>query len=134
MKFLHRYFLHEKGSVAVEFAMVSILFLGFLFGIIEFGRLFWTMNALQYAIESTARYALVNEDATNDDLEAYAIDSMSGVANSNNLTITTTQTMISGISFIEVDGTYVFTTMLPFISDSLGTYNMTAQSRIPYSL
>ena len=134
MKIFHRYFLHKKGSVAVEFGMVSILFLGFLFGIIEFGRLFWTMNALQYAIEDTARYALVHQDATNTELITYATNSMSGVSNSSNLTITTTQMTISGISFIEVNGTYTFTTIIPFLSTSLSTLDLTAQSRIPYSL
>ncbi len=134
MKFLHRYFFHKKGSVAVEFGMVSILFLGFLFGIIEFGRLFWTMNALQYAIEDTARYALVHEDAANTELVTYATNKMSGVSNPSTLIITTTQVTISGISFIEVNGTYTFTTIIPFLSTLISTLDLTAQSRIPYSL
>ena len=134
MKFLRRYFFHKKGSVAVEFGMVSMLFLGFLFGIIEFGRLFWTMNALQYAIEDTARYALVNQEATNTELITYATNSMSGVSNPSALTITTTQVTISGISFIEVNGMYTFTTIIPFLSTLMGTLDMTSQSRIPYSL
>ncbi len=135
MKFFRHYFSHQSGATAVEFGMVSLLFLSFLFGIIELGRVFWTMNALQYAIEDTARYAQVNTDATDAELVAYAATSMSGVtADTAPLTVTTQQTTISGISFIEVNGTYTFTTMVPFLPAAMNTINLTAQSRIPYSL
>lgn len=45
----------EQGASAVEFALVLPVFLLMTFGIIEFGRLFWTSHALHETAISTAR-------------------------------------------------------------------------------
>jgi Flp pilus assembly protein TadG len=138
MKMLLKYIRDEKGATAVEFGMVAILFVGFLFGVIELSRVYWTMNTLQYAIEDTARYALVNEDATDSDLQDYAAEKMAGInVDTEDLTVTTSQTTISGITFIEVNGSYNFTTLVPAISDEdddgFADVTLTAQARMPYS-
>jgi Flp pilus assembly protein TadG len=133
MKRLKNYCSNESGATAVEFGMVSLLFLALLSGVVQVGWLLWVQNSLQYAIENTARYALTHPDATNDDLVAYAADHMAGVyADTSDLDVTTAPVTISGISFIEVNGTYEFTDIIPFLP--LGTINLTAQSRAPYSL
>jgi len=135
MKNIRKYFREEKGATAVEFGMVSLLFLTFLFGVVEMGRVFWTWNTLQYAIEDTARYAIVHVTATNSDLVAYAASSMAGIsADTSRLTVTTANTTISGIQFIEVSGTYAYRSMVPFLPAAINSINLTAQARIPYSL
>lgn len=135
MNSLRNYFLRDDGATAVEFAMISLLFVSFLFGIIELSRIFWTLNTLQYAIEDTARYAFVNQGATNADLVDHAAASMAGIqVDTAMLTVTTSTTMISGIQFIEVQGSYVFTMLVPTLTDVLGPLNLTAQARLPYSL
>jgi len=45
----------SRGAAAVEFALVIIPLLLFLFGIFEFGRLLWTREALQSAAIAGAR-------------------------------------------------------------------------------
>jgi Flp pilus assembly protein TadG len=45
------------GSAAVEFALTLPALLLMLFGAIEFGRLLWTQNSIQYAVEQAARCA-----------------------------------------------------------------------------
>ncbi|MGI8397548.1 TadE/TadG family type IV pilus assembly protein [Agrobacterium deltaense] len=45
----------RSGASAVEFALVMPLFLLMLFGMIEFGRLFWTSHALHDTAIATAR-------------------------------------------------------------------------------
>jgi len=49
----------NSGATAVEFALVAPLLFLLLFGIIEFGRAWWTKNSLQYAVERATRYAVV---------------------------------------------------------------------------
>jgi Flp pilus assembly protein TadG len=39
----------DGGTTAIEFALVAPIFLMFLFGVVEFGRLLWTQQALQQA-------------------------------------------------------------------------------------
>jgi Flp pilus assembly protein TadG len=49
----------NAGSSAVEFAIAAPILFVLMFAVIEFGRAWWTKNALQYAIERAARYAAV---------------------------------------------------------------------------
>lgn len=53
----------ETGSVTVEVAMVALLFFTVIFGIIEFGRLLYTHNALTDATRRGARFASINKQA-----------------------------------------------------------------------
>lgn len=45
----------RDGATALEFALVAPLILAFTFGIIELGHLFWTIGALNMAVEDAAR-------------------------------------------------------------------------------
>lgn len=50
----------DQGTSALEFALTAPVFFLFLFGIIEFGLLFWTQIGLQHGTEMAARCATVN--------------------------------------------------------------------------
>jgi len=49
----------QRGTSTVEFAMIATLFFILLFGIIEFGRLFFTWNTLAEGTRRGARVAAV---------------------------------------------------------------------------
>lgn len=53
----------EQGSTVVEFVMVATLFFMMLIGVIEFGRLLYTHNALTDAARRGARYASIHKQA-----------------------------------------------------------------------
>jgi Flp pilus assembly protein TadG len=53
---------NERGAALMEFAIVATVFLTALFGVIEFGRLLWTHNALRDAARRGARYAAVRKN------------------------------------------------------------------------
>ena len=55
---------NERGATAVEFALVAPIFLIFVIGIIDLGRLFFIKNVMQSTVEESARYAMVNPSAT----------------------------------------------------------------------
>ena len=52
----------ERGSSVVEMAMAAGVFFVMIFGIIEFGRLLYTHNALTDAARRGARYAVLHEE------------------------------------------------------------------------
>lgn len=52
----------ESGSTIAEFAIVSGVFFMMIFGIIEFGRLLYTHNALTDAARRGARYAVLHPE------------------------------------------------------------------------
>jgi Flp pilus assembly protein TadG len=55
-------FKSERGATLVNFAIASSLLFTALFGVIEFGRLFWTHSALKDAARRGARYATVRKN------------------------------------------------------------------------
>lgn len=53
----------RDGIAAVEMAILLPAFLTVLLGIVEFGRVFWTQSALQFAVEAAARCAAIGASA-----------------------------------------------------------------------
>lgn len=53
---------NEQGAALVEFAIVATVFLTVMFGVIEFGRMFWTHNALRDAARNGVRYAAIRKN------------------------------------------------------------------------
>jgi Flp pilus assembly protein TadG len=56
----------ERGSTAVEFALVLLIFLTFLLAITDFSRMLYTWNAAGEATRAGARYAVVCDATTNE--------------------------------------------------------------------
>lgn len=52
----------EKGAAVAEFAVACLFFFSVLIGIIEFGRLLYTHNALTDAARRGARYATLHQE------------------------------------------------------------------------
>jgi len=63
MKALH-HFRAARGATMIEFALALIVFLMFLFGIIDFSRMLFTWVAANEAARAGARYAAVCDDTT----------------------------------------------------------------------
>jgi Flp pilus assembly protein TadG len=57
----------ERGTTMAEFAVISAVFFMIIFGIIEFGRLLYTHNALTDAARRGARYAVLHHETTADE-------------------------------------------------------------------
>jgi Flp pilus assembly protein TadG len=54
----------QSGATTVEFALSLVIFLTFLLGIADFGRMLFTWNAANEATRAGARYAVVCDDTT----------------------------------------------------------------------
>lgn len=53
----------RSGQSLVEFALVAPLFFLLVFGITDFGRLFFTQETLQFALREAGRYAVTGQHA-----------------------------------------------------------------------
>ena len=118
----------DSGAAAVEFALILPAFLGFLFGIEEVGRMFWTLSSIQYACEETGRYAMTNTAITNDKLQDYANTKMTGV-NPAITTFTAANDTVGSVRFVTITGTATFNWLVPYIATK--TTTLTAKSRVP---
>lgn len=50
----------SDGNAAVEAAFLLPIFLSFILGVVEVGRLFWTQSTLQFAVQEAARCASID--------------------------------------------------------------------------
>lgn len=117
-----------RGATAVEFAIVAPLYLAMMVGVFELSRAMWIKASMQYAVEETSRYALVNTSASATTLQTYAESKLSdaGVGTTG---MTFTITADGTVADIQVSYSFVtLTSLLPFPSLTL-----TAKSRVPLS-
>ena len=94
---------NQRGAALVEFAIVATVFLTLLFGVVEFGRFFWTHNALRDAARRGVRYATIRK---NDAAGIQAVKNMVvyGDPNANSSTATP---VVSGLTTSNVAVEYV---------------------------
>ena len=136
-----------SGAAAVEMAIVLPVFLLFMLGLVEFGRLFWYQVSLRQAVEQTARYAMAEytretfynanfaswfNGGFSASLKALAPDEIYAWSGKG-ITFTATTTAASAasnIDFVAIDASYTFTFLFPVIP-GMATTVLTATSRTP---
>ena len=69
---LRRFIRDRKGAVAVEFALILPLIIAVIMGIVEFGRILWIRNTMEFVAETAARWGGINTSATAAEIEDYA--------------------------------------------------------------
>ena len=126
----------EAGTTAVEFAMVGSGFILLIVGILEFGRLAWTTNVVDYAVDEAARYAMLHQDALPYEVEDFAraaLDSFFVPPEALNIEVQNTES--SGVNFIEINGSYQFISMTSTVlPTSLSEITLAINSRRPIYL
>jgi Flp pilus assembly protein TadG len=99
----------RRGAAALDFAMVSIVFLPLCFGIIELGIMLWVENTLQTTATVTAR-CVSTANAVCSNAQQYAVDQAtaylpSGMVSTGDVTVST------GASCNSAPGTAVIVTI-----------------------
>jgi Flp pilus assembly protein TadG len=126
-----RGFASQRGSTAVESALVGTVFLLLLAAIMEFGRLGFTYNSVSFAAHRAARFAAVRGSASGHpaaaaDVKAEA-QSLVVALDTANLAVTTTWTPDNHPgSTVKVKVSYPFHTLLVPVSSSLLTLTTTS--------
>lgn len=121
---------NERGALAVEFALTAPFFLILIIGILDLGRLFWVKNIMQFSVEQTARYAMVNPSSTAAALVTYA-DTKAGTMFSGitfNADAPGTD-VVGGINYRTISASYSFDYYIPIIS--LNNIPLNSSTRIP---
>lgn len=115
----------RRGAITVEFAIAAPVFLIFVMGLIDFGRLYWIKSTMQFSVEQTARYAMVNPSATTAALEAYA----AGESTVSGITFSATTSASGGVNFRTITANYTFSFLIPIMP--IGDINLAAKSATP---
>ena len=116
----------QRGSVAVEYAIVLPVLLLFVLGIMDTGRLIWTYATLNRAAEAAARCASVDTATcgTVAQIQSYAVTQAYGLTIAAAAFTPTTVACGSRVA-----ATYTFQFVIPWIGSSpYGQSNSTALS------
>lgn len=132
---LQRFRDSESGTAAIEFALIAGAFLTLLAGLFESGRFVMAMNSFQYSTESAARYAQTQTSMTEQQLEEavieYIEDEMNDLSMSGDKEISVNFYTTGGVDFIEIDGFYTFSPLIPILPDSWNGLVLRAKSKQP---
>lgn len=103
----------ERGSTVVEFAIVGGLFFLLLIGVVEVGRLVWTLNALHYGAQQAARCAAVNSGlcGTNGKLQSWAANIGGSTLPGSAFTLNT-----AAACGMQVTASYTINLYIPYVS------------------
>lgn len=121
----------ERGATMAEFAIISVVFFMIIFGIIEFGRLFYTHNALTDAARRGARYAVLHDKV---DIACVKKVVVFGEANMNpNTCVETGPPLINGLTTTNVIVTYTDTYGTNLGTATVEITNYTFNLSIPFA-
>lgn len=123
----------RAGATAVEFAFVAPLFLVMVLGVIEMSRAMWIKSTMQFAVDETARFVIVNTSASTTTLETYAQTAVTDTGmGSTGMTFSASSATTSDGTFITISATYDFSVLIGYVP--FPDITLTASSRIPISL
>ncbi|MDB5570844.1 MAG: TadE family protein [Hyphomicrobiales bacterium] len=118
----------QSGSTAIEFSIVSLVFILTALGIFEFGRALNTRNQLSQAADYGARKLLTISGISNSAVET-EIRSAFKAGPVANLTITFASESVNGAPFRVITMSYPFTLLIPgLVRNSL---SLTVTRRTP---
>lgn len=105
----------QSGAAAVEFALVSGVFLSLLLGLCYVGVMLFNNMSLQWAVEKAARVAEINTSATQTQIAA-AVNAYLSSVGLPNATVAYSSTVSGGVTIATISANYQQTYMLPMIS------------------
>lgn len=126
--FLLRLWRDERGVNAIEFAMVLPVFVAMLFSIIQLGLAMYTSSSVQYALEKTARAAMLDGDISAAALQAQfnaALDEFTD----KQLQVTYATETASGVGIVVLKTTYVHQFEIPLVPEFSISYPV--EVRVP---
>ena len=118
-----------KGTPALEFALIAPLFFATLFATFELGRALYERNRMAGSLAVATRTIFQDSTVTNDAIIATVEAALSNL-DSNDLTVTVSDTTISDQAFKEINVSYAFEFLINFGSH-FGTLDLEATRFAP---
>lgn len=118
-----------RGATAVEFALIAPMIFMLIFGLIEFGRLYWVKGSIAYALNGSGRYAMLNPTAPTTQVIEQARANLYGVSQSE-VNFATSNVTSGGVNYLTVTARVTFE-FVPGNILNFGTIKLMSQVRVP---
>jgi len=121
---------NRRGNAVIEFAILAPVLFTMVLGALDFGRMFYVRQGLEYATEQAARYYMMNTTAQQSAVTTYLKGLMvGGLGNSVSVayTDTTNCNAQSSVTCTRIAASYSFTFIVGFLG--LGTKTLTATAQ-----
>lgn len=120
----------RRGGSILEFALLGPVLFSLLLGAIDFGRMFYVRNGLEYATQEAARYYMLNSSSATSTVTGVLQGKMvGGLGPSVNVAYADTTSCNSNpsVTCTTITATYSFTFIANYLG--LGTKVLTARSQ-----
>ncbi|HWA51034.1 MAG TPA: TadE/TadG family type IV pilus assembly protein [Dongiaceae bacterium] len=115
----------ERGTAAVEFAIISPIFFALLLSVVDIGRYMWTLNTIQYAVDEAVRAGAVQQ-LTTAEIKGRVADAVKPISST---AVTVNVTEAEDSLTVTASSTYRF--LFP-ISAILSEANINLRSEMPF--
>lgn len=120
----------ETGAAAVEFAIVFPIFLAMIMTIFEFGWAQHKLSSIRFAMEKASRDLLIDNTLSESALQTKVQGYLNGIADQN-VTITKTSTTSSGVTIVQLRGTYTTNIGVPYMATYPVNWSTTVTTPLP---
>ena len=117
----------ESGTAAVEFAIVSSVFITLVIGLAFSAIMLQSNAALQWAVETAARQASLNPNITQDELQT-SVNNLLAQNKMPNASVTYSVADINGVPVATLTASFTRTFHVPFVDTFDTTYTATART------
>jgi len=118
---------NESGAAAVEFAIISSVFITFIIGISYAAIMLHSNAALQWAVETTVRRAAIDPNITQGTLQT-AVNGLLAQNRMPNATVSYSVANVGTVPVATLTATFNRTFTIPFVATFNTTYTATAMT------
>jgi len=129
MRSWKRFFSATSGASALEFALVLPVFAAMMFGSIQMGLAYYHAGSVQYALERTARIAMVDQDMSTGEVQSAFQNELSTFTDQD-IELSYTIDSSGAVPIAALSATYQHEFVIPFVPSF--TIDFPVESRVPY--
>lgn len=118
----------DRGVAAIEFAIVSMVFISMVIGGIDMGRTFYVKNQLSHLADRASRTVLLDPDVSDATLTSFVQGEFTA-GDANQIAVTVSTETSGGIDYRVIRIDYPMTLFIPNLTSN--TFGLNVDRRVP---
>lgn len=119
-----------RGAAAIEMAITLPIMAALIAGVVEFGRYYWVQNAMQLALEETARWVMVSGTTSQSTVQTYMRNKLMAVPKTT-VSVTVVVAASGSVNYATIDATHSFNSIFDGLVPGLFGKQIHTKVRVP---